>query len=1624
MVKKIVLKVALVLSTLLLLPVHSSADFVFLVYTDTHIQYPTASTNTRATDTMTMINNMSPLPKFVANAGDMVEAGLRREYDTYRNIVKNFNSSIALYEGSPGNHDMTRGMGGLYYRERIGAVHSSFMYDINGNHSSAAGFDPTNGYHFLILNEGMLNHGDGHFPRFELDWIKSTLDASPVASIGRPVICFFHHPTSERADTLGEGDMIDNDRALIELLKNYNLTLMLYGHVHSKQNYTSTSDAVPAYSFYGTMDNPSTGIYGGVGYMTVSPSKIEVRDYPLNGSLSTPRGNLAMPMPRYPKIVFSSPVNDSNLSGTSCTINAKIELYQGHIASITSAYYQIDDGGCLADTGHYDNKYFKAMGLVNISSSVATASVTTDMATELTAFDAACSRTAADPWYSINGVHRIKVRFDTSDGKKWYRSVWVNVTVRKSQTDNYAMTSVWRKDIGADVQGDIAVDNNKVFVNPYGRYMYCYDTNGNQVWKFDKEKYGEALEEASGTVVDGNSVIFGSYNGSLYALDTASGTLKWRYKVPDDAANEVSLGYPDSPSSIYSAPLIDNGVAYFGTASGYLYAVNTADGSFKWKYQGRTTSHGGGGVQGHKEIVSTPVIFNNAIYFTGWSGYIHALSLAGVKKFETLIAASFYYSPANTDLVASNGYIFAAGATRWSDSYESGVFCVDAGAGTVKWSTKQTQSVWASLGVNTAKTHVYSKTTNGRLNCFGTTSASPLWYVRLGCKAEGDDILRNKISEKDGIVYIPHRYGGTVFAVKDNGSSGTLLWKYKAGVGYVTSMPVSYGERVYVGTMDGHLVSIGKVATVVPGAPTGVTAVPTGVSGQVRLTWSAPTTGDAASGYRIYRSNSNSGPWNDTTKIVTEIVSNTYTDTGLTNGAAYYYVIKAFNNVGDSTESSTVSATPAASMNKPNAAFNLQAKNNGNNGAIDLTWSASPVDQTHNAAVSYAIWRSTVYASGYEQVNTSTVTYNAQGGLLNGTTYYFKIRAVNTAGEADSYSNVAFTYPTDDTTPPPVPSNVTVTDLAEGGKLNVSWSAVTASDLAGYKVYRSEVSGNYNSGKIVATIGKSSTTFTDTGLENGKKYYYVVASYDNTNGNISLYSSEKSGIPTGGTGEKPLAPENVSVSDPKTGGSLQISWGTVTNASYYRLYRAVEQTGTYSLVISTNITNTVFIDSSLMRGTTYYYKVRAMDAYGNISDDSVIVSGFPTGSDMTPPDKVDGMEVDDTGTGGEIKISWNTGGESNIPDLAGYRIYCSSMSSTGAFDLLTVSPPAGQQISSQEYAHESLVNGVRYYYRMTAFDNSGNESAYNTVKSTVPSCTVDTVSPVAPVTSPVTVLSEGKQLVLSWNESTAADLKEYRIYRSETGVNGAYTEINVVAKGITSITDTGLKNNVAYWYRIAAVDINGNISQSVTAITGTPVDTQPPEVQAIKTTPADITQLGQMKINFVVTEPLKSDPLVKINGRSATRTSKVEVNDAVYYTYAFVLKETDLVSGQVLKLDISAEDEAGLKKDTSKYVNIKISKSENVMRVLGNKLDFSSSGTGGKAVIQYYFLEDASYVRLKIYNMAGELVKLINGDQKVGWGAIEWDGTNAEDKKVTSGIYFAYLESDVYKQTSRIVVLK
>jgi hypothetical protein len=165
-------------------------------------------------------------------------------------------------------------------------------------------------------------------------------------------------------------------------------------------------------------------------------------------------------------------------------------------------------------------------------------------------------------------------------------------------------------------------------------------------------------------------------------------------------------------------------------------------------------------------------------------------------------------------------------------------------------------------------------------------------------------------------------------------------------------------------------------------------------------------------------------------------------------------------------EFGTAPAVPAAPTNLAATAGNAQ---------VSLTWTAS------TGATGYKVYRG-MTASSLTLLQNVGGTSLTNSGLMNGTTYYYQVTAVNAAGESGK-SNQASATPQAPVTVPAAPTNLTAT--AGNAQVSLTWTASTGA--AGYNVYRGTTASS-----LTLLQGTSSTSFTNTVLSNGTTYYYQV----------------------------------------------------------------------------------------------------------------------------------------------------------------------------------------------------------------------------------------------------------------------------------------------------------------------------------------------------------------------------------------------------------------------------------------------------------------------------------------------------------------------------------------------------
>jgi len=430
-----------------------------------------------------------------------------------------------------------------------------------------------------------------------------------------------------------------------------------------------------------------------------------------------------------------------------------------------------------------------------------------------------------------------------------------------------------------------------------------------------------------------------------------------------------------------------------------------------------------------------------------------------------------------------------------------------------------------------------------------TGQVSLSWSAPVG--ASGYQIKRSTVS--GGPYATVGCSAGTSFV--DTGLTNGTTYFYVVAATY-TGGPVAGGASANSGQVSA------TPQSGVPQAPTGVTATPG--NAQVSLAWTASS---GATSYNVKRATASGGPYT----VVGSPATTSFTNTGLTNGTTYFYVVTAVNASGESGNSTQVSATPQAPAPQPPTGLSATP----GNGQVSLSWTAS------SGATSYNVKRATTSGGPYTLVGSPTTTSFTNTALTNGTTYYYVVTAVNASGESGNSTQVSATPQA----PPQPPTGLSATP--GNGQVSLSWTA--SSGATSYNVKRSTVSG----GPYTTAGSPTGTSFTNTGLTNGSTYFYVVTAV-NASGE-SVNSTEVSATPQAVV----PAPPTRLVASPNKPRRLSLRWTQSVTAGVTQngIYRRTD-TGVYGAPVATIPANTAYQDDNLTSGARYCYVVTAITSAG------------------------------------------------------------------------------------------------------------------------------------------------------------------------------------------------------------------------------------------------------------------------------------------------------------------------------------------------------------------------------------------------------------------------------------------
>lgn len=302
--------------------------------------------------------------------------------------------------------------------------------------------------------------------------------------------------------------------------------------------------------------------------------------------------------------------------------------------------------------------------------------------------------------------------------------------------------------------------------------------------------------------------------------------------------------------------------------------------------------------------------------------------------------------------------------------------------------------------------------------------------------------------------------------------------------------------------------AVNNVTATVPGAPTSVTATAGNTEATVSFTPPVSDGGSAITGYTV-----TSSPGNITGSGVTSPI----TVTGLTNGTPYTFTVTATNGIGTSSASSASnSVTPTTGATVPGIPTALTPTRG--NQQVSLSWTA-PVSNGGSAITDYLVeyklsTEPTTWTTFTDGVSTTTSTIVT--GLTNGSSYHFRVSAINAIGTSGSTPIAVMTPATIAQHPTSVAATagdtqatITFTPPVNNGGDVITSYTVTSSP------------GNL-------TASGSASPLTVTGLTNGVSYTFTVTATNGV-GTSSASSASNSVTPTAPpTPQQPSQPSTSS----------------------------------------------------------------------------------------------------------------------------------------------------------------------------------------------------------------------------------------------------------------------------------------------------------------------------------------------------------------------------------------------------------------------------------------------------------------------------------------------------------------
>jgi outer membrane protein assembly factor BamB len=374
-----------------------------------------------------------------------------------------------------------------------------------------------------------------------------------------------------------------------------------------------------------------------------------------------------------------------------------------------------------------------------------------------------------------------------------------------------------------------AVAKGVAYVGSTDGNLYAVDLeSGAQKWKFETK----VRVTSSPALADG-VVYFGSYDGKFYALDADNGQLKWKFQTGGEkrfAGKHLHGSQPDGetmpdPFDFYlSSPAVSGGTVYFGSGDGNVYALDAASGKLRWKFHTGDVVHASPAIAGGTLFIGSWDSFFYALDArTGkekWrfkTGEDHQIfNQVGIQSSAAVMDGVVYFGCRDSNFYAldarsgekkwafnnKGSWVISSPAVKDGKVYfatsDSGLFYeLDARSGSEVFSLKS--NGWPMFSSpSIAGDMLYIGSHEGKLLAIDLKTRQFAWKFQTdGSRENGPALTKADGTPNYDVAFTEDFYDALIV-----GASKMLT------VGAILSSPVVVDNVIYVGSADGNLYAL------------------------------------------------------------------------------------------------------------------------------------------------------------------------------------------------------------------------------------------------------------------------------------------------------------------------------------------------------------------------------------------------------------------------------------------------------------------------------------------------------------------------------------------------------------------------------------------------------------------------------------------------------------------------------------------------------------------------------------------------------------------------------------------------------------------------------------------------